>query len=178
MERLLNSQIGEYIDSRFPELADQFAIRSELVEILLRRNIRLQPFEDMGAMIENLGRVHGFLDFEIKCRRAAGVKSPTELMSDEAVDKLIRTKLGYPELVSAPILSEELPSTSQLTEVSFSLELIQDLMKNIKETIVVGLNENLKNIKETISTSLCDDLKSTLLSNFPIMMETAIQSER
>lgn len=60
----------------------------------------------MGVMIENLGGIHGFLDLEIKCRKYAGVKSPTELMLEEALDKLIRSKLGYPELVTAEILSE------------------------------------------------------------------------
>lgn len=115
------------------------------------------------------------------------------MLSEDSVDKLVRKKLGYPELVSAPIISEELPSISQPAEVPFSSNMIQSLMQSIKEMVAAGLNENLKHVKETISTSLdeklssvkeivsatlCDDLKITLMSNFLDVMKSATQSER
>lgn len=55
-------------------------------------------------MIENLGGIHGFLDFEIRCRKSTGVKNSTELMTDDAVDKLFRRKIGYLELVNTEVI--------------------------------------------------------------------------
>lgn len=74
---MLKSHTGDYLDNHFPELADHSVVSTDLIDILLWRDIWLQPFEDMGVMIENLGGVHGFLDFEIRCRKSTGVKSPT-----------------------------------------------------------------------------------------------------
>lgn len=82
VERLLKSQIEEFLDNIFPELADNTDIWSELVNMLLWKDIRLQLFENMVTMIETLGAVHGFRDFEIKYRRAGGVKCPTDLTSE------------------------------------------------------------------------------------------------
>lgn len=68
--------------------------------------------------------------------------------------------------------------------------MIQSLMQSIKETVTAGLNENLQHvkqtidasldeklssIKETISASLYDDLKTTLSSNFPIVIQSKRQ---
>lgn len=69
VERLLKKKIRDYLDNRFLELADHNCVRTDLIEILLWRDIRLQPFEYMGVMNENLGGVHRFLDFEIRCRK-------------------------------------------------------------------------------------------------------------
>lgn len=39
--------------------------------------------------------------------KVAGVKSPTELMIDDAVDELFQMKMSYSELVDIEVISEE-----------------------------------------------------------------------
>lgn len=48
VEKLLKKHIGVYLDNRFAKLADHSEVRTDLINILLWRDIRLQPFEDMG----------------------------------------------------------------------------------------------------------------------------------
>lgn len=132
-----------------------------MIKILLWRDVHLTPFEDMGAMTEHMGGVHGFLDFEIRCQKSTRVKSPMELTTDDLVDILFRRKMGYLELIEIEVVSEE--SQSVPHEVSFSDEVIEELAKSLKDAL---------------TASMTADLKSTILSTILAAVKSVIQTER
>lgn len=132
----------------------------------------------MAALIETYGGIHGFLEFEIKQRKVADVRCQTELISEEFVDKLIRKKMGIPELVYAHVVSEYLPSTSSApAEVSLSSDVIQSSLQSIKEIVAASIDEKLNSVDQKVSATVCADLKATLSSDLPAVMGSAIQTE-
>lgn len=139
----------------------------------------------MVGIIEDLGRVHGFLEFEIRCKRSTDVKSPVELMSYESVENLVRWKLGHHDLDSVPIYSDgpseaDMSSTSQPADVLS--DMIQSLLSSIK-TVSVSIEEKLSCVKDLVAElvvekhTVADDFTNKLADKFLEIQEKEAKIE-
>lgn len=63
-ERLIRMKVDQLVSGMFPELNNNEAVRKEVMEVLVWRDIRLKRFEDFVMVLEQMGGIQIFVNYE------------------------------------------------------------------------------------------------------------------
>lgn len=78
---LIRSRIDSELDEQFPELAQNPIAKTDVVNVLVWRDLRLRDFLDFAIILEEMGGIDEFADYDFQMKKSALVNHPSDTAS-------------------------------------------------------------------------------------------------
>lgn len=71
--QLIRLRIEADLDEKFPQLEQNAIVKKDVLEILVSRELRLKYFINFAIILEEMGEVKVFADYDFKMKRSTQV---------------------------------------------------------------------------------------------------------